>query len=275
MISFRPSPSVPTAATSRCFHTDADGRIALRRDWPAIFSALQGIEEIAVQSRHTYARLIHLGPPPEITWDATGLHGRDQSGALQLRAERWGEAWGRLRVCACCASPGHIQIQNARGGEILELCATDGLAPAAWAGCLAKLVAEQPARGEPAKLSAFPQLPGGLQEILEDAGVLPALFEALRAAQASTRFLLRTPEVLHLREFIPRRVTADYPLLVATDFRTTLQLALPPVQRLVLGPDLSLHLAGPGETLLLSLAPGTGAERAWRTALCEHLTLRA
>ncbi len=262
----------PTVA-SRCFHTDAEGRIPLQRDWPALFTALQGLEEIALQSRHTYARLIHLGAPPELVWDAAGLHGRDETGALQFRAERWGEAWGRLRVCECCDSPGHILINNARGGDILELCPTANIPVASWAACLAKVATNQPSTDARGKLAGFPLLPRGLREIRETADVLPELLSALATAQAPVRFLLRTPEVMHLREFTPRRVSADYPLLVATDFRTTLQVALPPVQRLLIGPDLSIHLAGPGDTLLLSLGSGTDAASAWHAAVDANLSL--
>jgi len=254
-------------ACSRCFRTDAQGRIPLRADWPALFSALSPLGEIAVQSRHTYARLVHLGPPPGIVWDEDALTGRDESGSLRLHAALWGRPYGRLAICSCCDAPGHIEIHNVHGGDILQLCPTAEVSPAAWAACLDPLV-EPAAAGFPAdRRTGFPLLPPGLHPLREEVGELSPLLAALGARRVPVRFLLRTPEIVHLREFTPRRVVTDYPLLVATDFRTTLQLALPPVQSLAVGPDLGLHLAGPGGTLLLSLIGGACHAAAWRAAL--------
>lgn len=255
------------AARGRCFRTDAAGRIALTRDWPEIFRRMQLLPQIALQTRHTYARLIHLGPAPDVTWDETGQHGRDDAGTLRLNADLWGNAWGRLMLCACCDSPGYIDILNARGGDILQFCAAQNTAPLAWARCLEGLVDARGGLSLDGKFAGFPMIPHEVTPQREAVDALPAFLTALGDEQVPVRFLLRTPEVSHLRDFIPRRVTLDYPLLTATDFRSTLQLALSPVRGVAAAPDLSLHLAGPGDTLLLSL--GCAAEHAelWRAVV--------
>ncbi|MEJ1972887.1 MAG: hypothetical protein WDM96_10640 [Lacunisphaera sp.] len=232
-----------------------------------LFSTLQELEEIAIQSRHTYARLIHLGALPEIVWNDDARIGRAEGGSLHFRTDRWGPTWGRLAVCECCDSPGHVEIQNARGGDVLQVCATATTSTLAWAACLAKLAAPATETANEVRLTGFPLLPGDLHPLREPVDILPTLLAALGREEAAVRFLLHTPEVAHLREFIPRHLIGEYPLMVATDFRTTLQLALPPVQRLACGSDLSLHLAGPGNTLLLSLAAAEAHEPAWRDAL--------
>lgn len=268
MLTSRLPPTAQAPACSRYFRADSAGRIPLGRDWPALFRELARLEQVALQSRHTYARLVHLGPLPDLAWDASGTTARDESGWLHLRAQLWGEAWGRLAICDCCDSPGHVEIINARGGDILQLCPTVHTPPAEWADRLAAIAAP-PGYGTPStgKLAGFPLMPEGLRELGETVAVLPAFLRALGTEQVPVSFMLRTPEVTHLREFVPQRVTTDYPLLVATDFRTTLQLALPPVQGLALAPDHSLHLAGPGGTLLLSLRAHSDFTAAWCAAI--------
>lgn len=258
-------------ARSRCFRTDHEGRIPLRRDWPALFSTLRDLEAIALQSRHSYARLIHFGPPPEVVWDVAGGTGNDEAGTLRFRPDRWGAAFARLEMCECCDSPGHIEILNPHGGDILQLCPTVATPALAWAACLEKLAAPPAVARADGQLSGFPLLPDGLQPLPETSAVLPELLAALGREEIAVRFLLRTPEVAHLREFTPHRVAGEYPVMTATDGRTTLQLALPPAQGLALASDLSLHLAGPGNTALLSLAAGTGHAAAWRDVLPKIL----
>lgn len=254
---------------SRCFRTDAEGYIPLRPDWPGIFNSLQGLSKVALQTRHSYARLIHLGPVPEIVWDEAGAIGRDEAGALHLHTDLWGAARGRLSICPCCDSPGYLDILNARGGEILQFCADVNTAPAEWAACLEELVEFQPVAPVEARQSGFPLVPSGLYPLRESVDVLTPLLAALGHEQVPVRFLLRTPEVVHLRQFTLRRVGVDYPLLTASDGRTTLQLALPPVQRVMVASDLSLHLVGPGDTLLLSVGcPGEHA-MSWQAALAS------
>ncbi len=267
MTSSRLSVSPARPACSRCFRTDAEGRIALRRDWPALFSVLRHLPALALQSRHSYARLIHLGATPEIVWDESGRIGRSEDGSLQLHPDLWGTAWGHLEICACCDSPGFVEIQNARGGDILQFCPTIATTAADWAACLEQLVAPESDEALSSRLAGFPILPPGLHPLHETAGVLPALLAAMGREEVPMRFLLRTPEVAHLREFVPARISEEYPLMTATDGRTTVQLGLPAVQGLAVGPDLSLHLAGPGQTLLLSLAPGKAHGALWRAAL--------
>lgn len=274
MLTSRLSPSASTSGCSRCFRTDADGRIPLTRDWRALLDTVSRLPTLAIQTRHTYARLVHLGPLPSLSWDEAGTTARDEAGSLHLRCHRWGEAWGRLALCTCCDSPGRIEIENAQGGEILQLCPVSGTPPAEWAGVLSVLALSDAAQNfSGRKLTGFPLMPESVRALPATAStVLPALLAALGEEQIPVSFLLRTPEVTQLREFIPQQVSTSYPLLIASDGCTTLQLALSPVHGLALGPDHSLHLAGPGGTLLLSLAPGAGRSEAWCAMLHACLT---
>ncbi|HYD82837.1 MAG TPA: hypothetical protein VEA63_02270, partial [Opitutus sp.] len=93
------------------------------------------------------------------------------------------------------------------------------------------------------------------------------LFSALEHERVPLRVLLRTPEATHLRAFTPENVILDQQLLTVAGERTTLQLALPAVRTLHLAPDHSLHVGGPGRTLLLSLAAADGESPRWSSAL--------
>lgn len=260
-----------TPSCSRCFRTDAEGRIPLRRDWPELFAGLAGAESYALQSRHTYARLIHLGPLPTLTWDDAQRSAHDDAGTLFFRADRWGHAWGHLELCECCDSPGYIEIQNLRGGDILQICPNEETWPTAWANRLATLVEPRPLSSPEGALAGFPLIPDEARALQETSSVLPTLLHALGRLEVSVQFTLRTPEVAHRREFIPLRVSSNYPVMTVTDFRSTLQLALPPVQGITVGPDLALHLAGPSGTLLLSLAPAAEHRAAWTELLPTFL----
>jgi hypothetical protein len=264
---FAPS-SVP--GVSCCFRTDAEGRIALACDWRALFHAVSRLGAVAVQSRHAYARLVHLGPLPTLAWSDDGLVARDETGALHLHCTGWSRAWGRLALCPCCESPGRIGVHNVNGAEFLQLCPMPQSPPAEWAECLARLttgemvVTESTQRG----FAAIPLLPDGLQPVAATGAVLPDLLSALGAEAVRLRVLMGTAEMTQVREFTPRCVSTDYPLLIASDIRVTVQLALPPVQGLGLADDGSLHVVGPGGTLLLSLiAAGPAHTPGWRAAI--------
>ncbi len=261
------SPFSP-APTSRCFRTDAAGRIALRRDWPALFREITRLPAVAFQTRHAYARLVHYGPLPELEWSSSGAIARDQSSSIHLRCASWGDAWGRIAPCDCCGSPGRIEILNTHGAEFLQLCSAADRTLAEWASSLARLAAPLP-RFEPARRPAvgFDLAPDGLRTVAADGELLPILFSALLRENLPVRAMLRTPEATQIRALAPAHAFVDADVLSVGDGRTTLQLALAPVRRLALASDDSLHVAGPGGTLLLSLAAAEGESRRWSAAV--------
>lgn len=265
-----PTLSRATARTaSRCFRTDATGRIPLACDWRKLLQTVSQLETVAIQSRNAFARLVHLGQLPVLTW-ADDERAWDDAGTLRLRCANWGQAWGRIAVCPCCESPGLIEVLNAHGGEFFQLCALPGSEPAEWAGCLARLTSDDAIQGgdSPHALTGFSVLPAGTQRLAVTGAALPAFFSALKAESIRLRVLLHTPEMSQMREFVPHYVSTGQPLLTVNDLRTTVQVALPQVRGLCLAHDDSLHVTGRGDTLLVSFAPAGPADAAvWRIAL--------
>jgi len=254
----------------RCFRTDEAGRIPVIRDWRKLFAAARQLECVALETRHACARLIRLGPMPELAWDDRGHHAADEAGTLHLRCATWGEACGRLELCGCCASPGVIEVRNATGAPFLQLCPPPHSEPAAWADFLADVAAPPPAivTGCDRPLAGFALLPDGLPALAGAAAALPGFLARLRDNGIRLRVLLRTPEMTQVGEFTPRWINGDQPLFCAGDDALTLQLALPAVQGFGLGPDGSLHVAGHGRTLLLSLTAADPQDRRiWNDAL--------
>lgn len=269
--------SVSSAAPvcSPCFRTDAAGHIALARDWPALFQRASQLGEIALQSRHTYARLIHLGPPPALTWNAAGTIAHDEAGALRFDCAKWGAARGRLAVCDCCGSPGRIEVQNAHGAEFLQLCPLPATPPAHWAACLADLLPRGPfVPVAPTRiLTGFTLAPENARPLAATAAPLVDFLSRLVDTQVALRCTLATPEFAHRREFVPHGLEVDSSLLSLGDLRITVQLALPGVRGLALdAAGDALHVVGPGGTLLLTVAR-LAAPELWAAAL--HATFPA
>jgi hypothetical protein len=99
---------------------------------------------------------------------------------------------------------------------------------------------------------------------------LPAFLSAVSGESVRLRVLLPTPELTHLREFTPRCVSTDSPVLTVSDLRVTLQLALPHVRAVSVADDGSAHVSGPDGTLLVSFAPAPDHADTWRTILKSH-----
>lgn len=268
MSSSRFSSSLPTVA-SRCFRTDADGRIPLQHDWPALFRAVAPLGDVALQTRHACARLIHFGRLPELAWDSTLRQAHDPSGTLRLECSAWGPAFARIARCDCCGSPGRIEFLNTRGAEFLQLCASGMHSPARWAACLDEIAAPHAlASIADPTASGFVVLPESIPLLAARGESLPALFSALCEAALPLRLLLRTPEAAHLRTLVPEQVAIGHTLLGVVGDGTTLELALPSVHALALAPDDSLHVVGPDRALLLSLAAANGSSSSrWSAAV--------
>lgn len=263
----RSSPFIPSA-TSRCFRTDADGRIPLQRDWPALFRALTALGGVSLQTRHACARLIHFGRLPELAWDATRQQASDSSGTLRLECARWGPSFARIATCDCCGSPGRIEFLNTHGAEFLQVCASDAHSPACWAACLDEISAPHwPTPIASRIASGFVILPDALPLLATSGESLPALFFALCEENLPVRLLLRTPEAAHLRPLVPAQVAVGDTLLGVAGDGTTLELALPSVHALALAADDSLHVVGPDRTLLLSLAGADESSTRWSAAV--------
>ncbi|WP_438480018.1 hypothetical protein [Oleiharenicola lentus] len=260
-----------------CFRTDADGRIALTRDWQKIFSAARRFESIALQTRHAFVRLIHIEKFPELTWNADGASANFSTGSLHLHLANGTSARGRLCECQCCGTPGRVEFHNAHGLDFLQLCALPDCAPSAWADYLLDVFARtpEPAATELIQTPVFPVAPLNCLTIDEgDPGeLLPEFITALNDAEIPFSAILQTPELTHVREIHPHRVLLHGPILTVQALHTTLQIGLPAVRRLALGGSAihgnELHLLGGDNTLLLTLAASlhpTDATR-WHAAL--------
>ncbi len=270
-------PSTRTVKVGPCFRTDAEGRIALDSDWSKLFTEARRFDALALQTRHAYVRLIHLGRVPEFTWSAEGAFASQPTGSLRLNPIHWVRAIGRLAECSCCGTPGRMEILNQHGLDFLQLCALPDCAPNQWADYLLDVSARQPAPeyGEKIPVGAFPMPPETSISVCEEAAdeILADLLAALADAALPFTARLQTPEVTHVRELNPQRIFIHAGILTLQAGDSTLQIGFPAVRSLGLhlskihGPQ--LHVLGVGDALLLTLSAhseAAGAAR-WLAAL--------
>jgi len=260
-----------------CFRTDADGRIALTHDWARIFSEARRFKALALQIRHTCVRLIHLGRMPELTWSGGVAFASQANGCLRLNSAMWIRATGRLATCACCGTPGRVELLNGCGVDFLQLCALPDCEADRWAGYLLDVSPRQSASapGKTVPPAAWPALPEGSISLCHDDTdeILAAFLATLAGAGLSFVARLQTPEVVHVRELNPQRVFLQRDVLTLQAGPATLQLGLAAVRSLALhfsathGPQ--LHLLGATGALWLTLAAPAGVSGAthWLAAL--------
>ena len=103
-----------------------------------------------------------------------------------------------------------------------------------------------------------------------------AFFGRLSRAGEAARATLRTPAATLTHDILPRRFFVEQHVLTLGDDDSTLQVALPGLHGVLLqvgdvDDAVRLHLAGPGDTSLLTLAPSGGRVGAslWRDWLAE------
>jgi hypothetical protein len=227
-----------------------------------------------LQTRHTAARLVAVGPLPVLSIDRSGASVQFLAGSLQLNLAHFAQAWARLESCPCCDSPGRIEILNAAGAEYLQLCAAPEHQLTEWSDFLSPL-APAGATADPIPLVgsvSLPLLPEDARAVSASPEALAPLLAALGEEGVPVRCTLMTGEARHERVFCPRDVAISGGLLTAHEPDTTCQLALPAVAGLVTECGASgwtLHAAGPGGTQLLtfSAAPDGAAASAWNAAI--------
>jgi hypothetical protein len=256
----------------RCFRTTADGRIAIADDGPRLFDRLRAFDRMALQARHTSARLIAVGPPPALVWDASGEDAADADGALRLHLPASVRPWARIAPCACCGSPGRIELRNRHDLDFLQVCALPGCPLDCWSDAVADLVQPSAAVPRSAPESVFPRLDGTALRLHATPRALPRLLTGLAEQGVAIRVALRTAEVTHARVFVPEIEDdeGDGGLLTVREATTVLQLALPAVRGFAIdGRDESrpLHVVGTHDAVLLTLSAAPCEAPAWREAL--------
>lgn len=269
--------SSATRPSPRCFRTTADGRIPLATDWPALWAAAQQLPRTVVQTRHTSARLVAVGPLPALHPDRAGTFARFEAGSLELRLPYWAQAWGRLEPCMCCGSPGRIEILNTAGAEFLQLCAAPECPLPTWSDVLNRLAPASTVAVEPPALAGgacLPLLADDAELVSSSPESLVPLLAGLADANVAIRCTLITGEARHERVFRPDYVAFSGGLLTTHGDNVTSQLALPAVTALaaeLTATGWSLHAAGPGGTQLLTFSAASEpvAARAWSAALAS------
>lgn len=270
--------SAAPASTGRCFRTHADGRIALTRDWLVLLRESRRASRLALQTRHGSARLVAFATQAELSVfsDPTRVVFGDAAGSLHCCVARWAQAWGWLRECACCGSPGRIEVHNAAGGEFLQLTAAPGGDAAAWSDYLGAVVGtgDGPALTEEPGGFALPRLVGAqARQPFQRDGFI-ALLQAFGDEELPLKFILRTAEIAHRRDICPRTILADDAMLHLGDTSASFQLAWPAVHELALTSDAlgpALHLVDAQGAVLVSLSAAADplAAATWRRA--HHL----
>lgn len=277
-----------TSATRqhRCFRTTADGRISLVGCWPALFDACAPLGEVALQTRHAYARLMHRGALPRFEWTSASVpaHAISVDGTLALHLGTWSQAqaWGRLAICDCCGSPGRIELHDPATGEFIHLSAPAELPAAAWSHALAPLVAEVPAAAGATQPSRSPlptlPMPSPARTLCRGSDLLSVLLSVLGDEDVPITCQLRTAESTHTRSFIPHRVFIEDGVLSVGDTRSTCQVALPLVGLITTtfaADSCTLHVGTAHDELLVSFSAGPTPEDtvSWHEALAATFPL--
>jgi len=259
----------------RCFRTALDGRIALTRDWRHLLRTLAHVGPCALQTRHHGARLVtRLDPATCGPGIANGLLA-NATGAVHGRLPQWSHAWGFLRTCDCCASPGRIEVHNAAGGDFLQFCAPPHGDGHAWSDALAALVGDDlvPAAAPPVGCPfALLRLGRAHVRLPFDLTGLATLLRAFGDESLPVRCTLRTADVCHRRDLVPRRVDVDASLLTLGSPGASAQVALLFVRALALTSDAAgaaLHLVDADDDILLTFSAAIDpfAASAWHGAL--------
>jgi hypothetical protein len=229
-----------------------------------LWSDLTRLGPLIVQVRHRYARLITTITLPD--WSQVCA----ETGPLTCRSQTWGAV--ALRRCACprCQCPPSVRIHDQRGGEALQLCAPPGLDRARWRS-LYRHFTPSPAPGPRLDDTGgvlLPHLPPATGPRLEPAA-LPSFLALLAAHGELVRVNLHTPVATLTRCIAPERIFAESHVLTLGDGVSTLQVALPgffALAPIVGGADAVplVHLVGPGDTSLFTLAPAAGRPAAFR-----------
>jgi hypothetical protein len=271
-------PAEAVSRVSRCYRTSAEGRIALRPDWPLLLETARGLGRVVVQTRHGFARLIAVTELPGFVAREDGGAVCAEDGTLSFRFPGWWRAWGWLTACPCCDSPARMEVWNARALPFLQICAPAQGGLEGWAGVLDALAtgtdddAGAPDAPAPATGEFLPKLPRDAHALRFDEDLLLELLAAFDSHELPVQWILRTPEASHAREFAPRRAgIAQRALTIKDGAGHTLQLGLPAARSLAIGTGASrsLYIGGQDDSLLVEMAPpaGPACETIWRAVV--------
>ena len=269
-------PSAPDTRLSRCFATTADGRIALQPDWPQLLERLAQIPQVALQTRHAYARLIGLAPLPRGDFSSGNLI--DSIARVTADYDLWSDLWARLSVCDCCQSPGRIEIVNQTGTEFMQICAAPKTEPAAWANEIVSFANRSPddlfvPRNQAEAQHTMPMLSLRARPLPTRANTIHPLLHAMADEGHAIAVNLRTAEVSHYRILVPTSIHYDGVSLEVRDGITTLQLVHSADSQLHVEETETgrwVHVADSQKTLLLSFGPATmggPTHDAWEAAI--------
>lgn len=272
------SPRSVTTATlprvGRCFRTGPDGRIGIVGNWSALLREAHRVGQIALQTRHAFARIVAFTALPDFSAEPDRGFIRSETGSLHCCFQRWHRAWGWLRQCECCGSPGRVQIHNATGAEFMQFTAAPGSEAEAWSDFLAAVSDRDasPSSAENGGEFILPRLVSAHARAAFDPHAFFMLLRAFGDERLPLRFTVRTAEIAHRRDLVPSTVLCDESLLHAGEAGASVQLALPAVRSLAVTSDvngLALHAVGEAETVLLTISGAFDpiASAAWQGAL--------
>jgi|GEM_PF-1961408 len=269
-------PAAPVSRLHRCFATTADGRITIERHWSRLIEQLARLPQVALQTRHAYARLIGLGPLPRGDFSNGQLV--DSVSRLTLNYDLWRDAWARLSVCDCCQSPGRFEIVNQHGTEFMQICAAPETEPTAWANEIVSF-ANHPTEDFPIAppltnaQHTMPMLSLRARPLPRRPSAICSMIHALADEGHAIAVNLRTAEASHFRNLVPTGINYDGTCLVVRDGITTIQLIHPPDSQLHVEETTQgrwVHLADRQKTLLFSFGPATSDgpnHHAWEAAI--------
>lgn len=259
---------------SRCFQTTAEGRIALTSSWDKVFGVLQRFGDMALQSRHAYARIVITEPAPRFTHFGASSPSISDDGALRLHPASWLSAWARIEHCDCCGSPGRVEFLNHLGDEFLQICAVPRISAHAWADAVAEMVADGSTATEAPTVQpmlAFPQACAHAKWLPPELEVLSWLLQAVGKESIELSVTLQTAEACHTSTLCPHRVSIEQGVLTFGAGSKCVQLGLPAVRAFAVDisePGWPLSVVGPDGVRLLRITASASDTVLWRAALC-------
>ncbi|MDQ8207192.1 hypothetical protein QEH52_06715 [Coraliomargarita sp. SDUM461003] len=136
-------PEAPYSRLRYCFETTREGYIPLMDHWDYVLNCLSRLPELFVQLDQACGRMTVRLQRDDLL---ASIAGQFSSSALIPAPdyEGWERATAKLEACACCGSPGGVQLLNEYGAQFLQLSASNDLAPSGWASVLGDIALDAP-----------------------------------------------------------------------------------------------------------------------------------
>ncbi|MDQ8181205.1 hypothetical protein [Pelagicoccus sp. SDUM812005] len=272
------SPQTPSQSPALCLRTHSDGTIPLNCSPLDLFNqAAPRFDNLYLQSKHDFARLVAIIEPPTLDWVEIGSFAYSPDHRFILHPAATSQLLSRVQHCDCCGSPGRVELRNEHGQERLQLCAPNQIPAYQWGRyvqALSQTKMPVPATGTP---RPFPRIPGNTTELPFHPFLLATLLSLLSDQGRSVEVTLVNEVSSNRRPLKPDIVEVEDTLLTCSSPLSSLQLDLAAVEKLSLALTAKgapqLYASGPdrSQLLLLEAADTPEDRRALTDILHDHI----